>query len=125
MNSQRELRREKDPKSVEKMKIVDQLLHGDNVGVDFVQNRVRFLSGLTADEIQSIGDRMFHKKYQNKMYPEMKALIQNLENFGFEVWILSASPEFALSEVLRTAVRTSGRPYNRRQVESGRRQCGD
>lgn len=83
----------KDAKSVEKMKIVDQLLHGDNVGVDFVQNRVRFLSGLTADEIQSIGDRMFHKKYQNKMYPEMKALIQNLENFGFEVWILSASPE--------------------------------
>lgn len=82
-----------DPKSVEKMKIVDQLLHGDNVGVDFVQNRVRFLSGLTADEIQSIGDRMFHEKYQNKMYPEMKALIQNLENFGFEVWILSASPE--------------------------------
>jgi phosphoserine phosphatase len=82
-----------DAKSVEKMKIVDQLLHGDNVGVDFVQNRVRFLSGLTADEIQSIGDRMFHKKFQNKMYPEMKALIQNLENFGFEVWILSASPE--------------------------------
>lgn len=82
-----------DPKSKEKMAIVDQLLHGDNVGVDFVQNRVKFLSGLTADEIQAIGNNMFHEKYQNKMYPEMKALIQNLENFGFEVWILSASPE--------------------------------
>lgn len=82
-----------DSLSVAKMKIVDQLLHGDNVGVDFVQNRVRFLSGLTADEIQAIGNNMFHEKYQNKMYPEMKALIQNLENFGFEVWILSASPE--------------------------------
>lgn len=82
-----------DSLSVAKMKVVDQLLHGDNVGVDFVQNRVRFLSGLTADEIQSIGNAMFHEKYQNKMYPEMKALIANLENFGFEVWILSASPE--------------------------------
>ncbi|MDE5886411.1 MAG: haloacid dehalogenase-like hydrolase [Muribaculaceae bacterium] len=82
-----------DSLSVAKMKIVDQLLHGDNVGVDFVQNRVRFLSGLTADEIQAIGNNMFHEKYQNKMYPEMKALINNLENFGFEVWILSASPE--------------------------------
>lgn len=82
-----------DSLSVAKMKIVDQLLHGDNVGVDFVQNRVRFLSGLTADEIQSIGNAMFHEKYQNKMYPEMKALIKNLENYGFEVWILSASPE--------------------------------
>lgn len=82
-----------DPKSVEKMAIVDQLLHGDNVGVDFVQNRVRFLSGLTAEEIQTIGNNMFHEKYQNKMYPEMKALIRNLENYDFEVWILSASPE--------------------------------
>lgn len=82
-----------DPKSVEKMQIVDQLLHGDNVGVDFVQNRVRFLSGLTAEEIQTIGNNMFHEKYQNKMYPEMKALIRNLENYDFEVWILSASPE--------------------------------
>lgn len=82
-----------DSLSVAKMKIVDQLLHGDNVGVDFVQNRVRFLSGLTSDEIQAMGDRMFHEKYQNKMYPEMKALINNLENYGFEVWILSASPE--------------------------------
>jgi len=82
-----------DSLSVAKMKVVDQLLHGDNVGVDFVKNRVRFLSGLTADEIQSVGNTMFHEKYQNKMYPEMKALIANLENFGFEVWILSASPE--------------------------------
>lgn len=82
-----------DSLSVAKMAIVDQLLHGDNVGVDFVQNRVRFLSGLTADEIQAIGNNMFHEKYQNKMYPEMKSLIKNLEDYGFEVWILSASPE--------------------------------
>lgn len=82
-----------DSLSVAKMKVVDQLLHGDNVGVDFVQNRVRFLSGLSADDIQKIGNDMFHEKYQNKMYPEMKALIRNLENYGFEVWILSASPE--------------------------------
>lgn len=82
-----------DSLSVAKMKVVDQLLHGDNVGVDFVQNRVRFLSGLNADEIQAIGNNMFHEKYQNKMYPEMKSLIKNLENYGFEVWILSASPE--------------------------------
>lgn len=82
-----------DAKSKEKMKVVDQLLHGDNVGVDFVQNRVRFLSGMTADEIQALGNNMFHEKFQHKMYPEMKQLIANLENYGFEVWILSASPE--------------------------------
>lgn len=82
-----------DARSKEKMQIVDSLLHGDNVGVEFVQNRVRFLSGMTADQIQALGNNMFHQKYQNKMYPEMKQLIANLENYGFEVWILSASPE--------------------------------
>ena len=82
-----------DPLSVQKMQIVDSLINGDNVGVNFVQNRVRFLSGMTADEIQDLGNDMFHEKYQHKMYPEMKQLISNLENYGFEVWILSASPE--------------------------------
>ena len=82
-----------DPLSVQKMQIVDSLINGDNVGVNFVQNRVRFLSGMTAEEIQELGNDMFHEKYQHKMYPEMKQLISNLENYGFEVWILSASPE--------------------------------
>lgn len=82
-----------DSLSKAKMAMVDKLLHGDNVGVDFVQNRIRFLSGLTADEVQALGNRMFHEKYQGKMYPQMKALIQNLNNYGFEVWICSASPE--------------------------------
>lgn len=82
-----------DSLSQAKMAIVDQLLHGDNVGVDFVQNRVRFLSGLTSEEVQKMGNDMYHEKFEGKMYPEMKALLRNLENFGFEVWILSASPE--------------------------------
>lgn len=83
----------KDTKSKSKMEIVDQLLHGDNVGVQYVQNRIRFLSGMTPEEIMNMGRAMFMKKYQNKMYPEMKALVANLKNFDFEVWIVSASPE--------------------------------
>lgn len=82
-----------DVKSKGKMKIVDRLLHGDNVGVEYVQNRIRFLSGLSSEEIKTIGNDMFHAKFQNKMYPEMKALIADLKNFNFEVWIISASPE--------------------------------
>ena len=82
-----------DKKSKEKMKIVDQLLHGDNVGVEYVQNRIKFLSGMTTEEIQRLGDDMFHQKYQNKFYPQMKALLANLKNYDFELWIVSASPE--------------------------------
>lgn len=83
-----------DSLSREKMAIVDQLLHGNNVGLDYVQNRIRFLSGLTPEEIGRIGNDVFHEKYQNKMYPEMKQLLANLKDYDFEIWILSASPEF-------------------------------
>ncbi len=83
----------KDAKSVEKMKIVDQLLHGDNVGLEYVQNRARFLSGMTADEIKKLGKDMFKEKYQTKFYPEMKELLANLKEYDFEVWVITASPE--------------------------------
>ncbi len=82
-----------DRKSKEKMAIVDKLLHGNNVGIEYVQNRIKFLSGPTAEEIQEMGDAMFHEKYQNKMYPEMKQLLANLKDYDFEIWVVSASPE--------------------------------
>lgn len=83
-----------DKKSKEKMAIVDKLLHGNNVGVEYVQNRIQFLSSLTPEEIAEIGHVMFQEKYQNKMYPEMKQLLANLKDYGFEIWIVTASPEF-------------------------------
>ncbi|WP_202623050.1 HAD family phosphatase [Odoribacter sp. Z80] len=83
-----------DKRSKEKMAIVDKLLHGNNVGVEYVQNRIQFLSGLTPEEIAEIGHVMFQEKYQNKMYPEMKQLLANLKDYDFEVWIVTASPEF-------------------------------
>lgn len=82
-----------DAKSKEKMKIVDALLHGDNVGVEYVKNRARFLSGMTADEIKKVGNDMFKEKYQTKFYPEMKELLANLQEYGFEIWVITASPE--------------------------------
>lgn len=83
-----------DKKSKEKMAVVDKLLHGNNVGVEYVQNRIKFLSGLTPEEIGQIGNEMFHEKYQNKMYAEMKQLLANLKDYDFEIWIVSASPEY-------------------------------
>lgn len=35
-----------DARSVEKMKVVDKLLHGDNVGVEYVQSRSSFVDGI-------------------------------------------------------------------------------
>ncbi len=51
------------------------------------------------EEIATLGYDCYMRSYKGKMYPEMKALISNLEEYGFEVWILTASPEFFIPKV--------------------------
>lgn len=75
------------------MKIIDTLLKGDNEGTDYVRRRINFLSGLSAKEVEEIGENCFEEKYAHKFYPEMQELIANLKAYGFEIWVLTASPE--------------------------------
>lgn len=84
-----------DKEAKEKMAIVDDMLHGkDNVGIAYVQKRVRFFAGLSPDEISTIGNDCYHEKFQGKFYPEMKEFLANLQEYGIEIWVLTASPEF-------------------------------
>lgn len=83
----------KDSFSRTKMAIIDTLLNGNNVGTSYVKRRIDFLSGLTVNEVEDIGKQSFHEKYQLKFYPEMRELLANLEEYGFEIWVLTASPE--------------------------------
>jgi phosphoserine phosphatase len=83
----------KDEFSKHKMKIIDRLLHGNNTGIQYVKERIDFLWGMTTGEVEQIGANCFHAKYQQKIYPEMRELLANLKEYGFEIWILSASPE--------------------------------
>ena len=78
----------------DKLAILDKMVKdGNNVGKPYVENRVHFLAGMTPEEIEMMGYNCYHKSYRGKMYPEMKELIANLKEYGFEVWILTASPE--------------------------------
>jgi len=78
----------------EKLAILDRMVKdGNNVGKPYVEDRVHFLAGLSPEEIETIGDNCYHKSYKGKFYPEMKEFISNLKEYGFEVWILTASPE--------------------------------
>ena len=84
-----------DKEAKEKMAIVDDMLHGkDNVGIAYVQKRVRFFAGLSPDEISTIGNDCYHEKFQGKFYPEMKEFLANLQEYGIEILVLTASPEF-------------------------------
>ncbi|MCM4162337.1 MULTISPECIES: HAD family phosphatase [unclassified Arenibacter] len=82
-----------DSLSLAKMAIINNLIQGNNVGVDYVKNRIGFLSGLSPEEIETIGENYFRAKYQTKFYPEMRELLANLQEYGFEIWVLTASPE--------------------------------
>ena len=89
------LKKRNDKESADKLAILDRMVkNGDNVGKAYVEDRVHFLAGLTQQEIENIGYNCYRKSYKGKFYPEMKALIANLKEYGFEVWILTASPEF-------------------------------
>jgi phosphoserine phosphatase len=51
--------------------------------------------------VGQIGENCFHAKYQQKIYPEMRELLANLKEYGFEIWILSASPELLYQQFVR------------------------
>ena len=89
------LKERKDREAKDKLKILERMVKdGNNVGKPYVEDRVHFLSGLSPDEIANIGYDCYVESYRNKTYPEMKQLVANLKEYGFEVYILTASPEF-------------------------------
>ena len=73
---------------------------GNNVGKAYVEDRAHFLAGMTPEEVANLGYDCYVESYQGKFYPEMKQLIANLKEYGFEVWILTASPEFLYQKFL-------------------------
>lgn len=88
------LKKRNDNTAREKLAILDRMVKdGNNVGKPYVEDRVHFLAGLTPEEIENIGYECYMESYRGKFYPEMKVLIANLKEYGFEVWILTASPE--------------------------------
>lgn len=88
------LSKRNDKQSKEKLAILDRMVkNGDNVGKKYVEDRIHFLAGLTPEEIERIGYDSYTRTYKGKFYPEMKQLFANLKEYGFEVWILTASPE--------------------------------
>lgn len=84
-----------DKLSKEKMAIIENMLHGDdNVGMGYVEARIKFFAGLSPEEIGRIGKDCFHEKFQGKFYPEMKEFLANLREYGIEIWVMTGSPEF-------------------------------
>jgi phosphoserine phosphatase len=76
-----------------KPEVIQRMTPLSNVSLPYVQDRVHYFSGMTLQELRELGDDCFRKHYATKIYPPMRELIRRLTEHGFEVWIVTASPE--------------------------------
>ena len=75
-----------------------------NVSIPYVQNRVKFIAGMSLQEYRDLGEEYFNKYYSNKIYEPMRDLISILKENGFEIWIITASPEGMYQQFLSKAL---------------------
>ena len=80
--------------------LVNEMIKQSNVSLPYVQNRVKLLAGLSLTELRQMGKDCYHKYYEGKVYKPMQELIELLKKNGFEVWIVSASPEAMYQQFL-------------------------
>jgi phosphoserine phosphatase len=73
--------------------IIREMQGQSNVSLPYVQGRVRYLAGATLEGLREMGRECFKRLYGDKVYPPMRTLIDALKKNGFEVWIVTASPE--------------------------------
>ena len=76
-----------------------------NVSHQYVSGRVRFLAGESVEAVRQMGHRCFDEHYSDKIFAPMRELIGLLQDNGFEVWVVTGSPQVLyqgfLSEQLR------------------------
>lgn len=74
-------------------KIFNEMIKQSNVSIPYVQNRVKYIAGESLQFYRDLGEKYFKKYYSNKIYEPMRDMINQLKANGFEIWIITASPE--------------------------------
>ena len=64
-----------------------------NVSHQYVSGRVRFLAGESAEAVRQMGHRCFEQHYADKIFAPMRDLVGLLQDNGFEVWVVTGSPQ--------------------------------
>ena len=88
----------------QKPEIFQEMIKQSNVSLPYVQNRVKYISGMTLQAYRDLGEKYFNKYYSNKIYKPMQNLISTLKQNGFEIWIITASPEGMYQQFLSNAL---------------------
>jgi len=88
----------------QKPEMFQEMIKQSNVSLPYVQNRVKYISGMTLQDYRDLGEKYFKKYYSNKIYKPMQNLISTLKQNGFEIWIITASPEGMYQQFLSKAL---------------------
>lgn len=80
--------------------VIRRMVPWPNVSIPYVKHRVHFFEGDTAESLRELGRDCFSRFYKGKIFRPMKDLIALLRENGFEVWIVSASPELMYQKFL-------------------------
>ena len=83
--------------------IIAEMILQSNVSLPYVQNRVHYMAGQSLQCYRDLGEECFQKYYRNKIFEPMRQLIEVLKENGFEIWIVSASPEGMYQQFLSKA----------------------
>jgi len=76
-----------------KPQLIEKMKSQSNVSLPYVQNRIHFIAGKSLQFYRDLGEECFKKYYFNKIFKPMHELTNLLKKNGFEIWIVTASPE--------------------------------
>ena len=78
----------------------------DNDVLPYLADRMHYMAGMSVDEVRKLGDQCYREWYPGNFIPGMLSLVENLKRFGFEIWVLTASPEVLYEGFLSRMVGT-------------------
>ncbi|OGS12471.1 MAG: hypothetical protein A2234_05660 [Elusimicrobia bacterium RIFOXYA2_FULL_58_8] len=84
--------------------LIEKMRKKSNVSLPYVQDRVHYFSGESLQFIRELGQQCFDESYSGKIFQPMRLLIDRLKENGFEIWVVSASPEALYQQFLSRAL---------------------
>jgi phosphoserine phosphatase len=76
-----------------------------NVAISYCQGRVEYLAGETLTDLRQMGQKCFDDLYPEKIFIPMRDLICQLKHHGFEVWVVTGSPQALYQQFLSRQLR--------------------
>ncbi|MCP4180654.1 MAG: haloacid dehalogenase-like hydrolase [bacterium] len=59
-----------------------------------------YYAGMKSSKAEDIGYNFYKKYYKNKYFPKMLQLVKNFQNYNFQIWVVTSSPEILYEKIV-------------------------